>query len=304
MKELVVISGKGGTGKTSLAASLAALAAPLALADCDVDASDLPIVLEPDIRQRHDFVGGEYACIIDDLCNGCGKCEALCRFEAVLKGGAERSVNLPAYHIDETACEGCGVCAWFCPEKAIEMRVRSQGEWFLSETRFGPMAHARLNPGGENSGKLVTVIKKAAKEDAKERGLPLVLCDGSPGIGCPVIASLAGTDLALVVTEPTLPGKQDMERVLELTRWMRIPAAVCINRFDLNTDLATAMESELSELGVPLLGRIRYDRSVVEAQMKKLSVIEYSQGKITEEIKRLWSALAAELKLSDKLKLH
>jgi len=208
MKQVVIISGKGGTGKTSLVASLASLAGTSVLADCDVDAADLHLVVQPSPVERFDFIGGKLASVAEDACTECGLCETLCRYNAITGNG-----SVP--DIDPIACEGCGVCAWFCPERAIDMVNSVEGEWYRSETRFGPMVHARLNPAGENSGKLVSLLRAEAKTIAEDRGIDTILVDGSPGIGCPVIASITGADLVLVVTEPTLSGLHDFERVVD-----------------------------------------------------------------------------------------
>jgi len=297
VKELVVISGKGGTGKTSVVASFAALARQAVLADCDVDAADLHIVLEPRVLHREDFSGGKVARIDPAKCTCCGACEAACRFGAVLTVEAPDGGEQRCYSIDELACEGCGVCAWFCPEKAVDMIEAVNGEWYISETRHGPMAHARLNPGGENSGKLVTVVREKARELAKERGSELIICDGSPGIGCPVIASLTGADMALVVTEPTASGSHDLERVADLTAHFDIPTAVCINKHDLNPEITAKIEARAEERGIKVLGRICYDTAITEAQMRRLSTVEHSDGAASREIKELWERAARELEI-------
>ncbi|MDD5679013.1 MAG: ATP-binding protein [Kiritimatiellae bacterium] len=286
MNEIVIISGKGGTGKTSIVASFAALAKNAVLADCDVDAADLHLVLSPTIRQREEFRYGHEATIRQEDCIRCGACLARCRFEAVRKtdGGAGEA----RFTIDPTACEGCGVCVALCPVKAIDYPERLAGEWYVSETRCGPMVHARLNPGGENSGKLVSKVREAARQIAAERQRDLILIDGPPGVGCPVIASLAGASMVLIVTEPTLSGAHDMRRVIELTEHFHIPAAVCVNKWDLNPDMAERIEREARGKRLCLAGRVQYDRAVTDAQIKGKAVVEISGAHAGEDIRAVW----------------
>ncbi|MDD5679493.1 MAG: ATP-binding protein [Kiritimatiellae bacterium] len=286
MNEIVIISGKGGTGKTSVVASFAALAGNAVLADCDVDAADLHLVLSPTVRQREEFRCGHEAAIRQEDCIRCGACLARCRFEAVRKtdGGADEA----RFTIDSTDCEGCGVCVALCPAKAIDFPERLAGEWYVSETRCGPMVHARLNPGGENSGKLVSKVRETARQIAAERQRGLILIDGPPGVGCPVIASLAGVSMALIVTEPTLSGAHDMWRVIELTEHFHIPAAVCVNKWDLNPDMTEQIETEMREKRLRLVGRIRYDRAVTDAQIQGKAVVEISGAHAGEDIRAVW----------------
>ncbi|GAG12547.1 unnamed protein product, partial [marine sediment metagenome] len=217
MKELVVISGKGGTGKTSIVAAFASLVKNAVFADCDVDAADLHLVLEPKIMQKSDFSGGKRAAIVAEKCSGCGKCQELCRFDAIHLNGEGNNVVDKTFTVDSIACEGCKVCVEFCPVDAIEFNDCINGQWFISDTRFGPMVHAKLGIAEENSGKLVTLIRKEAKRIATEEEKDLIIIDGSPGIGCPVIASITGAELVLIITEPTLSGKHDLGRVADLT---------------------------------------------------------------------------------------
>jgi MinD superfamily P-loop ATPase len=291
MRELVAISGKGGTGKTSLLASFAVLAGEAVLADCDVDAADLHLVLAPTVRRRELFRSGHGAVIRQELCSGCGKCLELCRFEAVKRdsaaaqrvGGYGRRV----FRIDPVACEGCGVCVRFCPEGAIEFPERECGEWFVSDTRCGPMVHARLGMAAENSGKLVSTVRREARSAAEARGLGLILVDGPPGIGCPVIASITGASSVLVVTEPTVAGEHDLERVLALCRHFGIPAAVCVNKWDLNEEMAQRIEKGAQEQGVELAGRVPYDQTVTAAQLQARAVVELG-GSAAEAIRGVW----------------
>jgi len=288
MKELVVISGKGGTGKTSIVAAFANLAKDAVLADCDVDAADLHLVLEPDVKQSSDFSGGKQASIVTEKCIGCGKCEDLCRFDAIhLDGSANGHID-KTYRVDPVSCEGCKVCVEFCPADAIEFEDAINGQWFISDTRFGKMVHARLGIAEENSGKLVSLIRKETKRIAEEQKKNLIIVDGSPGIGCPVIASITGADLVLIITEPTLSGKHDLERVAELAAGFKIPTLVAINKFDLNADMANQIEEDARKRNIKVIGRIRYDKAFTKAQIMKCSVVEYTGGAVSEDVKALW----------------
>ncbi len=297
MKEFVVISGKGGTGKTSIVGSFAALAKRAVLADCDVYAADLHLLLEPQIVSRQKFSGGKRARIKSGHCTACGKCEELCRFDAIYFDGPGNGRFERTFRIDPIACEGCGVCAWFCAEEAIEFAPAVNGEWFVSETRCGPMVHARLGAGEENSGKLVTTVRSEARRIAQQRGLETVIVDGSPGIGCPVIASITGANLVLVVTEPTLSGLHDLERVAQLTRHFEIRSLVCINKWDLNPQIADRIEAQAREAGVEPAGRVRYDRNVTAAQIRGLSVVESQQDGCSADIRELWTRVCRTLEV-------
>jgi len=288
MKEIVVISGKGGTGKTSIVAAFAALAQNAVLADCDVDAADLHLVLEPNIKQTSDFSGGKQASIITDKCIGCGKCKEVCNFDAVVFDGPANDMVEKTYTIDPVSCEGCKVCVEFCPADAIKFEDCINGQWFISDTRFGTMVHARLGIAEENSGKLVSLIRKETKRIAKQKKKSLIIVDGSPGIGCPVIASIAGADLVLIITEPTLSGKHDLDRVADLAAGFKIPTLVVINKFDLNLDVAKKIEEDTHKRNIKVIGKIRYDKAFTEAQIMKCSVVEYTGGAVSEDIKALW----------------
>ena len=285
MKEIVVISGKGGTGKTSIVASFAALAGKKVLADCDVDAADLHLVLNPKIERREDFSGGKKARILEDECIACDRCIEECRFEAITYSRSENG-NVPS--VDPIFCEGCGVCVRVCPVEAISFEPAVNGEWYVSSTNYGPMVHARLGMAEGNSGKLVTLIRQEARDIAEREGLEYIIVDGSPGVGCPVIASITGSDLVLVVTEPTLSGQHDLLRVAELTAHFRIPTVVCVNKWDLNPDITEQIEREAGGLGVKAAGRVRYDTAITKAQIVKTSVVEYTGGAVSEDIKSLW----------------
>lgn len=281
MRELAVISGKGGTGKTTVAASIVRLAGRAVAADCDVDAANLHLVIPHEVVRRVPFAGGRAAAVLEDACTGCGTCARVCRFGAVsVDGGIAR--------VDKMACEGCGVCAYFCPAGAIIMEDRDGGEWYISKAATGPLIHARLAAGAENSGKLVTIVRNQARAAAGEAGIDLVVIDGAPGIGCPVIASLSGVDAALAVTEPTLAGHHDLERVLGLARHFSIPALVAVNRADINESVAARIRRLTEDAGAEWAGTIRYDPEVGKAQSAGLSVVEYSNGPAAGDIAAIW----------------
>ncbi|MFZ5631261.1 MAG: ATP-binding protein [Bacillota bacterium] len=291
MKEIVVISGKGGTGKTSLAASLAVLARGAVLADCDVDAANLHLVMAPEVKKTEDFIGGKGAGILPEKCSSCGRCHEICRFDAVIRDESKH----PAYSIDPVACEGCGVCSRFCLEKAIEFKPVVNGQWFISETRYGPMVHARLGVAEENSGKLVALVRKQAKMIAEEENLPYIIVDGPPGIGCPVIASITGADAVLIVTEPTVSGEHDLQRVAELAGYFKIPAYLCINKFDINPGISQRIEKIASAGGIAMVGRIHYDRAVTGAQLKGLPVAVLADAAAARDIRKVWDNLVARI---------
>jgi len=288
MNELVVISGKGGTGKTSLVASLAVLAERTVLADCDVDAADLHLVLAPAVKERETFTSGREAVIRQDDCIGCGVCLARCRFDAIVRTETEAG---PRFHVDPAACEGCGVCVRFCPEAAIDFPECECGEWFISESRHGPMVHARLAIGAENSGKLVTLVRQRARELAEARGFEQVLIVGPPGIGCPVVAAITGASFVVVATEPSRSGRHDFERVVGVARHFDVPAAVCVNKWDLNPELADAIEDQARGLGLEVLGRVRYDEAVTAAQVRGRAVVELDHSPATDDIRTLWEQI-------------
>ncbi len=289
MKELVVISGKGGTGKTSLTASFAALAPHVVLADCDVDAADLHLILAPEIRRREDFRSGHRASIRVDACIGCDRCAALCRFEAIAET-FRPSDDARTFAVDSGSCEGCGVCVWNCPVHAIDFHEQVCGEWFVSDTRHGPMVHARLAPGAENSGKLVSLVREQARQAAAQEGRDLVLVDGPPGTGCPVIAALTGTSGALVVTEPTVSGAHDLARVLELTAHFKIPTAICVNKWDIHPEQAERIEAAARDAGATPVGCVRYNTAATAAQRQGLSVVEVVANPLADDVRAVWQA--------------
>lgn len=296
-RELAVISGKGGTGKTSLVASLAALAGDCVVADCDVDAADLHLILTPQTTRREPFTGGSRARIKAGHCIACGKCEELCRFDAIRFDGPGNGEQEKTFRVDPLACEGCGVCAWFCAERAIEFGPVESGAWYVSQTRLGTLVHAKLGVAGENSGKLVSTVRTAARQAAEEQGRRLVVIDGPPGVGCPVIASVTGADLVLVVTEPTPSGLHDMKRVLRLARHFGMPAMVAVNKWDLNPVLCERIEGVAREGGADCAGRVRYDRAVTAAQLRGETVVESQNGGCAQDIRAVWENLRARLGL-------
>lgn len=287
MKELVVISGKGGTGKTSLTASFAALACNAVVADGDVDAADLHLILAPDVRRREDFRSGHAAAIRAKDCVGCGRCAALCRFEAIAPA-TRPSDGARVFAVDPGACEGCGVCVWNCPVRAIDFPEQVCGEWFVSATRFGPLVHARLHPDAENSGKLVSLVREQARATARQERRDLVIVDGPPGTGCPVIAALTNASGVLAVTEPTVSGAHDLARVLELANHFKIPTAVCINKWDLNPEQADGIEAAARAAGATPVGRVRYDKAATAAQRQGRAVVETGAGPLADDIRAVW----------------
>jgi MinD superfamily P-loop ATPase len=295
MKELVVISGKGGTGKTSVVASLASLAGRCVLVDCDVDAADLHLIFEPKVIRREDFTGGCKARIKPGHCTVCGKCEELCRFNAIHFDGPGNGRLAKTFRVEVTACEGCGVCVDYCVDNAIEFVPAICGQWFVSETRCGPMVHAKLGIAAENSGKLVTQILRTAVEIAKEQNIDLILCDGSPGIGCPVIASLTGASLALFVVEPTVSGVHDFLRVAQLAARLDIPGLLAVNKADLNEDIAKELEAMALQHGIFPVGRIPYDHEVTRSQIARKTVVEASDGPASQAIRTVWAEVQKRL---------
>ncbi|MDD5338916.1 MAG: ATP-binding protein [Dehalococcoidales bacterium] len=291
MKEIIVLSGKGGTGKTSIVASLAVLAQNMVLADCDVDAADLHLLLQPSVREKHDFQSGQTALIDGIKCTQCGLCIELCRFNAIKE-----------FKVIPTFCEGCGFCYRVCPADAIIMQNNIAGQYFISDTRFGTLVHARLGIAQENSGKLVALVRQKARELAKEQKVEYIICDGSPGIGCPVISSLSGADLALLVTEPTLSGIHDLERVLGVCRYFNIPAMVCINKYDINEDNTCRIEDYCLAQQVKVVAKIPFDKAVTEAIMQGVPVVSYNNSKVSPQIKLLWQNIVTELKFKTELR--
>jgi MinD superfamily P-loop ATPase len=284
MKEVVVLSGKGGTGKTTIVGSLAALANNKVLADCDVDAADLHLLLKPVKKQMNEFWSGQVAFIDEKKCSQCGLCQDSCRFHAIQD-----------FRVDPVSCEGCQFCSRICPDKAITMKENMSGYWFVSDTRYGPLVHARLGIAQENSGKLVAVVRQEAKKIAESQARNLIISDGPPGIGCPVISSLSGANLALLVTEPTLSGMHDLDRVLDVCKHFGVRGMVCINKCDLNEENANRIENQCLSRGVEIAGKIPFDNVVTESIVSGVPVVEHSEGKVAREIKSIWRTLSAVL---------
>jgi len=286
MKELIVISGKGGTGKTSVMAAFSSLAENMVLCDADVDAADLHLIMNPKVIQQTDFQSGNTAVINPDQCTECGLCREMCRFNAISAD----------YKVNPIDCEGCGVCVHFCPEDAIDFPLNTCGEWFVSDTRFGPMVHARLGIAEENSGKLVTLVRQEARKLAEAKNLDLILTDGPPGVGCPVIASIGGASAVLIVTEPTVSGKHDMERVAQLTAHFKVPAMICVNKFDLNIELTREIEKYAEQKGIACLGRIPFDPIFTKAMIQAQTVFEYDgRSSVGEAIRSTWQRLTEKI---------
>jgi MinD superfamily P-loop ATPase len=285
MKELVIISGKGGTGKTTLTASFAYLARNKVLADCDVDAADLHILVHPQTVHEEEFRAGVKARIMPEKCSECGTCREVCRFGAISEGLV----------VNPFVCEGCGVCFHVCPEKAVVLEEGLNGRWFISQTRFGPMVHAALLPGEENSGKLVALVRNQARVLARKKTASLILLDGAPGIGCPVISSITGADHILIITEPSLSGVHDMERAVQLVRGFGIPLSVVINKEDLNPEIMPRVEEYCRKAEIPVLGRIPYDTEVIRAMVRKQSVVENGHSLAAAAIREIWAKLEPRL---------
>jgi MinD superfamily P-loop ATPase len=291
MKQMVILSGKGGTGKTTIAAALAHLASqemPIVLADADVDAANLELVLDPTRQEEQEFAGGKVAVIDPERCTACGTCYEVCRFEAIVPGDE-------VYRVDSLACEGCAACHYQCPEEAIDMVEQQDGQWFRSDTRFGPLFHAHLFAGRENSGKLVTLVKQQARLLALDTGMALVLVDGPPGIGCPVISACAGADVALHVVEPTVSGVHDLERIMSTTDHFGVPSLVVINKADLNPARSREIVTFCRERGVEVVGQVPYDDVVTEAMVQGQPVTGYTDGPVRGALRDVWTRVRGRL---------
>jgi len=287
MLELVIVSGKGGTGKTSLVGSLAVLAKDNIMVDCDVDAADLHLILNNNVEKVYDFIASSKASIDQEKCNDCGLCMDYCRFEAIKHDGFE-------YRIDQLACEGCGVCRYFCPVEAIDFRKVKSGEWYLSSTSYGPLIHARLGIAQSNSGRLVSLLRKEALQLAEENNKNLIIIDGPPGIGCPVIASITGAGFVLIVTEPSLSAFHDMKRLLTLVNHFKIPVGLCINKFDINNEITKQIENFARENSVIVCGKIPFDPMITKAQVAGTTLVEYTDSIANKQIKLLWENIKKE----------
>ncbi|KKM09530.1 (4Fe-4S)-binding protein [Clostridiales bacterium PH28_bin88] len=287
MKELLIISGKGGTGKTSIVGSFAALAENKVLTDCDVDAADLHLLLHPEIREKKEFYASRKAFIHQEKCVQCGRCTEACRFGAIQE-----------FRVNPIFCEGCGVCFRLCPAGAITMEDHLSGHWFISDTRYGLLVHARLGIAGENSGKLVAEVRQAAKAMAEKKGYQFIIIDGPPGIGCPVISSLSGVDLSLIITEPTVAGKHDLQRVLQLTSHFNVRAMVCINKYDLDEEKSREIEQYCLDAGIEVAGKIPFDEAVTQAIVQGVPPVEHTRGAGAKAIETLWARVQQSLTIN------
>jgi MinD superfamily P-loop ATPase len=287
MRELVIISGKGGTGKTITTGAFAALAKNKVMADCDVDAADLHLLLEPEIKEEADFLSGTEAVINKKFCSECGLCIKACRFEAISAD----------FVVDPIACEGCDFCANICPRQVITMERNPKGKQFVSDTKFGPFVHAKLGIGEDNSGKLVSSVRKKANEIGKEKNADWIIIDGSPGIGCPVIASMGGANCALIITEPTMSGLHDADRIIKTAKHFNVPVKMIINKYDLNIDMSDKIESYCKDNDISLAGKLPFDKTVVEAMVNGKTIIEYApESVIAQKLSEIWNEIDANVK--------
>jgi len=294
MKQIVILSGKGGTGKTSVTAAFAHLASQeshiqTVLVDADVDAANLELILAPQVVEAHDFVGGQVAVIDQTVCAGCGSCTSVCRFDAVIDEGS-------VFAIDPVACEGCAACMTQCPNETIHMQPQVAGRWFRSNSRYGPLLHAALRPAAENSGKLVALIREQASLLAQAEARPLVIVDGPPGVGCPVISACSGADVAVIVAEPTAAGVHDMGRVLETTQHFGVPSLVCINKADIHPRGAAEIETYCQARELPLIGHLPFDTAVVEAMVQAQPITAYQpESPISRAVREAWQQILVEV---------
>jgi MinD superfamily P-loop ATPase len=281
MQQIVIISGKGGTGKTVLTAAFATLAKNKVIVDCDVDAADLHLLLNPDVKEQHTFRSGFTAAIDHSKCIKCLKCINFCRFDAI-------DNNLI---VDLINCTGCKFCYNLCPVKAIELKENISGQWFISDTKFGPFVHAKLGIAEENSGKLVSLIRKQAQELAAKQNKDLIIIDGAPGIGCPIIACISNTDCAVVVTEPTLSGLHDAKRVIKVAQHFGVLLKLVINMFNLNEEITNKIEQYCIANNIPLIGKIEFNRDVVDAVVNGITIMETANDKLKNTIEKIWQKI-------------
>ncbi len=284
--ELVVISGKGGTGKTSIVGAFAAIADNKILVDADVDAADLHLLMNPEVIERHGFTSGHEAVINGEKCTRCGECVSLCRFGAI---------DDEKFQVNPLHCEGCGVCVHFCPEKAIDFPEKRCGEWFVSQTTYGLMVHAQLGIAEENSGKLVSLVRQKGRDLAEEKGIDLIITDGPPGVGCPVIAAVGNASAVLIVAEPTVSGRHDLDRVLELSSFFNVPAMVCVNKFDLNKRIAIEIEKSCETNNVTFIDHIPFNPEFIHAVANGQSIMERDDDDLTQLLRIMWEKIMAQL---------
>jgi len=289
MKELTIISGKGGTGKTSITASFASLAKNKIIVDADVDAADMHLVIPPEIKRQESFKGGRIAVIDQKRCTQCGECRERCRFNAISED----------FVVSKLACEGCGVCVHFCPVQAIDFPQQVCGQWFVSDTARGPMIHARLGIAEENSGLLVSLLRKEARTLAEQNGYALILVDGPPGIGCPVIASVTGASGILVISEPTMSGLHDLKRVNELAAFLKIPAMACVNKYDINPEMSDTIIAYAREKNMEYAGVIPYDKDMTAAMVARKAIVDFSDGPAAEAVRSVWKNVCKFMNLED-----
>ncbi|MDD4202404.1 MAG: ATP-binding protein [Candidatus Omnitrophica bacterium] len=285
MKEIVVVSGKGGTGKTTITAGFAFLEKNKVMTDCDVDAADLHLLLLPEIKKKEEFISGKTAVIKNDKCFKCGQCEAVCRFGAIKN-----------FKVDHIACEGCGFCFEICPCDAVIMQDNICGHWFYSDTKYGPMVHAALGAGEENSGRLVSVVRKKAREVAQELKREIIITDGPPGMGCAVLSSLTGADIALIVTEPTCSGLHDLERIIDVAKKFNLKIFVCINKYDINIKMSENIKERCAKKGVQVIAEIPFDKKVVEFLSAGRIIVEDESFEVSKVIKKMWQYLKDQMK--------
>ena len=283
MKQIVIVSGKGGTGKTSITSAFASIAQNKILVDCDVDAADLFLITQPTILESHEYEGGKIAVLDPEVCTNCGICEELCRFDAISLVDGQTTIS-------EFSCDGCKLCEIACPVDAIKMVENMDSRWFESETRFGPMIHAKLGIGEDNSGKLVTKIRDIANKKAKDQEIETVLIDGPPGIGCPVISTLTGVDVALMVTEPTLSGMHDLNRLIELAKGFKLKSYVLINKYDLNPNISDEIEALCLKEELEVLAKVPFNRDFVDAMVNQKTVVEYApESELSKMLTEVWN---------------
>jgi MinD superfamily P-loop ATPase len=288
-KQIAIISGKGGTGKTTLAGSLSVLFDNHIIADCDVDSSNMHLILKPKIKETIQYKAGHKAEILESKCIGCGKCQQVCRYDAIHKRGTDK------YSVDPFACEGCKACVLVCPTKAVDFVLNHPGDYFISDTKYGPFVHAELKPGEEMSGGLVAQVRKQALKMAVDKRKAYVIIDGAPGIGCPATSSLTGTDYAILVTEPTVSGIHDMERMMEVIKHFKIPFSVVINRYDMNEEKSKEIEALCEKENIRVLGKISFDEKVNAANSNEMPVVEVQDSRAAEAIQSIFKKLRNEI---------